>query len=143
MAGLLAYSMLAAALFGTGPAEPGPEQSPTFAQLQADLKRGHLVLDRIRFVPAAATLVPGADGMLAETARALSKASGRFVVVVPPEKEPGFPPDTVLSRRRAEEAFRRLVSAGSSPERLVGLVQPPTLQPVESGKAHIEIVRIE
>lgn len=143
MPGLFAFSTIAAAaLLGNGPGDRGRAQGPAFAQLQADLNRGRLVLDRVRFLPAASALAPGADEWLAETARALSKASGRFVVVVAPEKERGFPPDTVLSRRRAEEAYRRLVSAGSSLERLVGLIQPSMLQPVESGQAHVEIVRI-
>lgn len=121
---------------------PGPAQDVAIVRLVDDLNRGHLVLEPARFVPGGVGLAPGTDSVLVRVARALNRATGRFVVVVPPEKSRGFAPDTVLSRRRAEEALRRLLGAGSSTERLVGLIQPPTLQEVDPGRARIEIFRI-
>ncbi|MFN0179164.1 MAG: hypothetical protein ACKVZ0_10215 [Gemmatimonadales bacterium] len=106
------------------------------------LGSGRLVLVEVGFKPAKPDLIDGAEPTLEHAARALSRSPGRFVVMVPAERHPRFPPDTVLSRRRAEEALRRLLAAGSNPGRLVGLLQPPSLAPVEPGQARVELLRI-
>lgn len=133
------------ALVGVGP--PDPDSIPGFDQdvdrLVEALNRGHLVLEQATFRPDRAELEDGADPILQHAATAIGRTPGRFVVVVPPEREARLPPDTVLSRRRAEEAFRRLLGAGSNKNRLVGMLQPPTIVPVAPGKARIELFRID
>lgn len=120
---------------------PGLDQDVD--RLVEALNRGHLILDQAPFRPERPELEDGVEPILRQTATALSRAPGRFVVVVPPEREPRLPPDTVLSRRRAEEAFRRLLGAGSNRNRLVGMVQPPTIASVPPGRARIELFRID
>jgi hypothetical protein len=126
------------AVLGLTPAE-GPEQLDPWVRA---LGSGRLVLEEVGFKPARPDLIDGAELNLEHAARALARSPGRFVVMVPPERDPRFPPDTVLSRRRAEEALRRLLAAGSNPGRLVGLLQPPSLAPVEPGQARVELLRI-
>ncbi len=116
-------------------------QDPAVAAMVIQLNRGRLVLEAAAFIPKDDHLVAGADGLLQQAARALSRAPGRFAVFVPAELEPSFPPDTVLSRRRTGVALGRLISAGSNPSQLVvtGVVGTP----VATGRARIELLRVE
>lgn len=106
------------------------------------LGNGHLTIEAVGFKPIAADLVDGSERSLERVARALEQVSGQFVVIVPPEADRSYPPDTVLSRRRAEEALRRLLAAGANRRKLAGTLQPPTLKPVAAGQARIELMRI-
>lgn len=121
-------------------------QEPTVESLVQRLEAGRLVLEQARFKPSADELVDGVEPVLKQAARALSRTSGRFLVLVPAERTPGLPPDTVLSRRRANAAFRRLIAVGSNPERLLEPGQtgrePIPAPPVPLNEARIELVRV-
>lgn len=106
------------------------------------LGQGHLTIETVEFKPVLPELAAGVDRSLERAARAIERVPGQFVVVVAPERDRSFPPDTVLSRRRAEEALRRLHAAGANRRKLVGTLQPPALMPVALGRARIELMRI-
>lgn len=138
-----------------GAMAPGPDQdcpvlpaaTPPVGALVERLDRGHLILESGTFKSQRDDLVDGLEPILEQTARALSKSPGRFVVFVPAERAGPLPPDTVLGRRRAESAFRRLIAAGSNPERLLvpGSNQPlttPLTAVVGPCQARIELIRI-
>ena len=123
-------------------------QAPPVETMVEALSRGHLVIDQARFKPADDQLVDGVEPVLRQTARALSRTEGRYLVFVPFERDPRFPPDTVLSRRRALTAFRRLIAAGSNPNRLAESRGMPTqsrflIESVAPGQARIELLKIE
>ncbi len=123
-------------------------QPPAVAALVEALNRGHLVIDQARFRPADDQLVEGVEPALQQTARALSRTEGRFLVFVPIEHDPRFPPDTVLSRRRTLTALRRLIAAGSNPNRLIESRSsrnhgPALVEPVAPGHARIELLKID
>ena len=123
------------------------QDAPIESMVEA-LHRGHLILDEARFRPADDRLIDGAEPALERTARALSRAEGRFLVFVPIERDRTLPPDTVLGRRRAETALRRLLAAGSNPSRLIespdGLRRRwSLLRPVAQGQARIELWKID
>lgn len=121
-------------------AAPSP-QDPAVAAMVNQLNRGRLVLEWAPFNPNNDHLAPGSDPLLRQTARALSQAEGRFMVYVPAELDPSFPPDTVLSRRRTAVAIQRLIAAGSNPRQLV--ITALIRAPVATGRARIELVKIE
>jgi len=106
------------------------------------LNQGQLTLESVGFKPVQPDLAEGADQSLERLARAMERVPGRFVVLVAPERDRSLPPDTVLSRRRAEGALRRLLAAGANPKKLVGTIQPPTLMPVGAGRARVVLLRI-
>jgi hypothetical protein len=125
----------------------GPEQPPTVAAMVEALRHGRLVIEQVRFRPEDDRLVAGFEPTLRQAARALSQTRGRYLVLVSPERQVGFPVDTILSRRRAMMALRRLIEAGSNPRRLVGAesmgdhgIRPA--MSVAPGDARIELIRI-
>ncbi|MDX2057226.1 MAG: hypothetical protein SFV24_05440 [Gemmatimonadales bacterium] len=126
-------------LLALGLALPAARQADPWVD---SLNQGHLTLESVGFKPVRPDLADGTDPSLERLARAMERVPGRFVVLVAPERDRSLPPDTVLSRRRAEGALRRLLAAGANPKKLVGTIQPPTLMPVGAGRARVELLRI-
>jgi hypothetical protein len=123
-------------------AGPAPTlQDPTVEAMVGQLNRGRLVLERAPFKSSDDHLAEGSEALLQQTARALGRTEGRFVVFVAAEQDRSLPPDTVLSRRRTAVALQRLIAAGSNPNRLMlsGIVGAP----VGTGRARIELVKVE
>lgn len=122
-------------------------QLPSVEALAARLAAGRLVLDQAPFAPGGDTLAGGSGHILRQAARALNLTTGRFAVLVPPEREASLPPDTVLSRRRAQAAFRALLAAGANPGHLVAPPVRPhgthASDPVPAKAARIELIRVD
>lgn len=135
--------LLALALITTG-----PRQLPSVEALAAQLTRGRLVLQQVRFQPNSDGLAADNALLLRQAARAINTTPGRFVVFVPSERVVSFPPDTVMTRRRRVAAFRALLSAGANPAHLLGPADGPSpslhsIDPVQTGGARIELIRID
>ena len=135
---MLATVTLVLAIF----AGPGPGfQDPTVEAMVGQLNRGRLVLVRAPFKSSDDHLADGSEALLQQTARALGRTEGRFVVFVAAEQDRSLPPDTVLSRRRTVVAMQRLIAAGSNPNRLI--VSAIVGAPVGAGLARIELVKVQ
>lgn len=122
-------------------------QLPSVEALAARLAAGRLVLDQAPFAVGGDSLAGESVQILRQAARALNLTTGRFAVLVPPEREASLPPDTVQSRRRARAAFRALLAAGANPNHLV---EPEgdargssAADPVPAKAARIELVRVD
>ncbi len=88
-------------------------------EMVAELQRGCLALDEVRFRPGQDTIESLSPAHFAEVARALGLAQGAYRVAVPPERVPGFQPDTLQARRRGARLRDELVHYGASPSRLL------------------------
>lgn len=127
-------------------AGPQPAQMPSVESMAERLMAGRLVLTGVRFEEAGEDLIDHSRALLDQAARALARVTGRFLVLVPAERDRRFPPDTVLSRRRATAALRALIAAGANPQQLAGpehIGTVPVTQLVGASAARIELVRVE
>jgi hypothetical protein len=91
----------------------------SLAEMVAELERGCLALEDVRFRPGQDTIESVSPSQFAQVARALGMAQGAYRVAVPPERGPGFQPDTLQARRRGARLRDELVHYGASPARLL------------------------
>ena len=94
----------------------------TLAEMVNQLEQGCLVLDEVRFRPGNHAIQEFSPDGITQVARALGLAQGVYRVVVPAERAPGWPPDTVQARRRGVVLRDELVHHGAS---LVRLLEEP------------------
>lgn len=96
----------------------GTPRQRSLAEMVAELQRGCLALEEVRFRQGQDTIESLSPAHFAEVARAISLAQGAYRVAVPPERAPGFQPDTIQARRRGARLRDELVHYGASPDRL-------------------------
>ncbi|MEK7380138.1 MAG: hypothetical protein AAB075_03920 [Gemmatimonadota bacterium] len=87
-------------------------------EMVAELERGCLALVEVRFRPGEDEIESISPTRFAQVARALSLAQGAYLITVPPERAPGFWPDTLQARRRSIRLRDELVHYGASASRL-------------------------
>ena len=91
---------------------------PSLPEMVAELERGCLALVEVRFRPGEDEIESISPTRFAQVARALSLAQGAYSITVPPERVPGFWPDTLQARRRGVRLRDELVHYGASASRL-------------------------
>lgn len=91
---------------------------PSLPEMVAELERGCLALVEVRFRPGEDEIESISPTRFAQVARALSLARGAYSITVPPERAPGFWPDTLQARRRGIRLRDELVHYGASASRL-------------------------
>ena len=105
---------------GNGQRLLGPaSRARSLPEMVAELQRGCLALEEVRFRPGQDTIESLSPAHFAEVARAIGMAQGAYRVAVPPERVPGFQPDTLQARRRGARLRDELVHYGASPGRLL------------------------
>lgn len=91
----------------------------TLKEMVSQLERGCLVLDEVRFRPGNQAIQIASPAGFVQLARALGLAQGAYRVTVPPEKAPGWPPDTAQALRRGVALREELLRYGASRVRLL------------------------
>jgi hypothetical protein len=114
----------------------------TLAEMVERLEQGCLALDQVRFRPGQDTIESLSPAQFALVARALGMARGAYRVMVPAERTPGWPPDTVQARRRGTRLRDELVHYGASLGRLLEDPGQPLALAVPAGTAVAMLVRV-